>query len=418
MLLENFKMVAQGEGDLTKRLTLKRQDEIGALAHWYNVFLDKLNALLVDGIHTFNNVIAINDTLGQTSQRNKESLGKVESEIALTNEKITAQNSVSARTRELTESQLAASDNLMNKIEQVKTETDKINEISANQLSSIAQMSATIEQQAANIKAITKKTVSTTDKIDDLSRLTDNSKKLIVQTTDDIKKMVDSISVIEEFADIISDISGQTNLLAMNAAIEAAHAGESGKGFAVVAEEIRKLADRSNEETVKVKEMLSGFVDYTGRAEASFKNASDNFESIAGHVNDANSMTEDISRALQEQDVSNKEMLEAVRHIQEISASLEQTRDSLLANNGEMKDSSVSFKETLEKTAQTFAQYQSLSDAIKTSIGKIVESARQVTEAISENDKTLGEQNRRIVEVNEVFNRFKLDETGNLRLEQ
>jgi len=224
-----IKDLAKGAGDLTKRLDARSNDEIGELSGWFNTFMDKLHDIITQ--------VAINT----------KRLSSASFEVTSTAEELS---------------------------HGAKKQTDQN-----------AQVSNAIEEMAATIMETTKSTGNAAHKAHEASGFSQKGSQLaedaslgmknIVVSTEMSARNIESLSkkatAIGEIIKVIDDIADQTNLLALNAAIEAARAGEQGRGFAVVADEVRKLADRTTKATREVAETIKGIQEDVTSANAQIK---------------------------------------------------------------------------------------------------------------------------------------------------
>ncbi|EKO3707889.1 methyl-accepting chemotaxis protein [Vibrio metschnikovii] len=206
--------VAAGEGDLTARLKVESQDEIGEVAKAFNAFMDKLHPMIKQLRESAQQVqLAAGELDIQTTQSNQ----KMNSHCLETDKVVTAVTEMSATAREVANNTNETSQAIESANGQIRDAQHEVN--------------SAIE----GISELVREVNLTSDAIQDLSQRTDK---------------------ITQVLNVIGEIAGQTNLLALNAAIEAARAGEQGRGFAVVADEVRSLASRTQNSTQEISEML------------------------------------------------------------------------------------------------------------------------------------------------------------------
>ncbi|MGR3972755.1 methyl-accepting chemotaxis protein [Shewanella sp. 1180_01] len=289
-MADNLNDIAKGEGDLTKRLIVKGEDEIAQLGQSFNLFVDKLQTI-------------IGDVANATA--------KVKS----------AANAIHDQTKVMS-SQLISHNN----------ETDQV-------VTAITEMSATASEVAQNTTQVAEATHAATGDVANAQRCVDASLEEISALMAQINNAAGSIQSLSEQSkkinnvlSVIGGIAEQTNLLALNAAIEAARAGEQGRGFAVVADEVRNLASRTQSSTLEINEMLSELHKLVAlavktmeesqqscvRSVDSSRAISESLGSVTSAVTAINDMSTQIATAATEQSSVTEEINRNVFAIQEI----------------------------------------------------------------------------------------------------
>lgn len=209
-VVDSLREIAQDDGDLTKRIITDNKDEIGDLAHWFNQFVEKLQNVVTDIGNSSKPLAALAESLNQASNN--------------------ARDTISAQQLSAHDAK-AAVDNMTMSVNAVAQ--------SASEAASAAAEASTAADDGQNV---VNETVSS---IQNLAARVD-------ETAVVIKKLEEDSNQVGVVLDVIKGIAEQTNLLALNAAIEAARAGEQGRGFAVVADEVRTLASRTQKSTEEI----------------------------------------------------------------------------------------------------------------------------------------------------------------------
>ncbi len=201
---------------------------------------------------------------------------------------------------------------------------------------SVTESSASIEQMVANIKSITQVLETNAESVVALREASEHGKAGLTESTALIEQIATESNELVQASEVIQRIAAQTDLLAVNAAIEAAHAGDYGRGFAVVADEIRKLAEESGEQAKsigKVLKQLKKSIDTGARSSSEAKSRFDQVVELTGKVEDQE-LT--IKAAMEEQSAGSQQVLEALTNMNELTVKVKEESDELLVTSQEV----------------------------------------------------------------------------------
>jgi methyl-accepting chemotaxis protein len=220
------------------------------------------------------------------------------------------------------------------------------------------------------------------------------------EVASDIQEIARESEGLLEINAVMENIASQTNLLSMNAAIEAAHAGEAGKGFAVVADEIRKLAENSGEQSKTISAVLKKIKDSIDKIIRSTDSVLNKFEAIDGGVRTVSDQEENIRNAMEEQSAGSKQILEAIGQLNEITRMV--------------KNGSVQMLEGSRQVIQESKNLELVTQEISNGMNEMATGADQITVAVHRVNTISGENKESIGVLIEEVSKFKVSETGAL----
>ncbi|MDR3122268.1 MAG: methyl-accepting chemotaxis protein [Treponema sp.] len=298
-----LKDISEGEGDLTKTVTVNSRDEIGDLAQYFNATLAKIKNLVVT---IKNQSIALFD-IGNELAANMTETAAAINQIAATIRNI--------KGRVINQSAGVAKTNAA--MEQIAININKLSGHVDRQSESVARSSSAIEEMLASIQSVTQTLVKNRNNVKELIGASEAGRGGLQEVASDIQEIARESEGLLEINAVMQNIASQTNLLSMNAAIEAAHAGEAGRGFAVVANEIRKLAENSGEQSKTISTVLRKIKGSIDTITMSTNSVLNKFEAIDNGVRTVSDQEETVRRSMEEQSAGSQHILEAIGQLNE-----------------------------------------------------------------------------------------------------
>ncbi len=373
--------ISEGSGDLTSQLTVKSKDEIGILAKSFNNFTNKLSEI----------ILKIKKSVSNTN-RNSDELAANSEEISSAIQEVNATTtSLTSKVDSLNEQMKNSKDAMSN----LKDYNKKVLSLIESQSNASSESFSAIEQLLASIQNITNIANQKKELSDSLIKQANEGNENMQQTLNSIKSISNSAKVINDMIKVINDVAEKTNLLAMNAAIEAAHAGEAGAGFAVVADEIRKLADTTATNAKNISNSLEKIIEDINHSEDITYKTNASINSVIEGIGElANAMTE---------------MVTAMNESAEASNHINSTLKNLLKISESVKSSSSDMTLNLDSIDTSLDSISDLSEENVIGLKEISTSMQEISLAINNLAKLSSDNSNNMNELTSEIDQFKTD---------
>ena len=362
-LMHNLNDIANGDADLTKRLPIKGTDEIARTSGFFNTIMEGFQMMIV----------AIKKQAGELSDIGNDLAGNM-------TETASAMNQISANIQNIKGRVLNQSAGVTETNATMEQVTANINKLSTHvdrQTGAVSQASSAVEEMLANIKSVTATLVKNASNVMELQESSETGRSSLQEVAADIQEISKESEGLLEINSVMENIASQTNLLSMNAAIEAAHAGDAGRGFSVVADEIRKLAESSGEQSKTISAVLKKMKESIDSITWAIDNVLNKFEAIDRGVKTVVEQEDTIRRAMEEQGEGSKQMLQASSLVSEITQ--------------QVKGGSMEMLEGSKEVIQESKNLEKVTQEITSGMNEMVAGTEQVNKAVN----TVNELSRR-----------------------
>jgi len=329
-----LKDIAHGEGNLTVRLPETGGGEVAQASQYFNMTLEKIRDLVITIKDQARSLSDIGDDLSSNMTETASAMNEITANIQ------------SIKSRVLNQSASVSETNAT--MEQVTSNIDKLNGNIERQTEAVSEAASALEQVMANIQSVTTTLVRNTANVENLKESSETGRGSLQEVAYDIQEIARESEGLQEINLVMETIASQTNLLSMNAAIEAAHAGEAGKGFAVVAEEIRKLAESSSEQSKTIGGVLKKIKDSIDKITVSTDKVLTKFEAIDKGVKTVAEQEGVIRNAMEEQSQGSKQVLQASGQVGDITLQVKDESQEMLEGSKEV----IKESRNLEKATQ------------------------------------------------------------------
>ncbi|MDR0511902.1 MAG: methyl-accepting chemotaxis protein [Treponema sp.] len=367
IVLLGHRLEEVAKGDLTLRLPNHGNDEVAQASRAYNQSMDEFSKMI--------------STIKVQSGMLSEIGGDLASNMTQT---ASAMNEITANiqnTKSRAINQSASVTETKSTMEQVTANIGKLNDHVESQATAVSQSSSSIEEMMANIQSVTSTLVKNAANVKELQESSETGRNSLQEVATDINEIARESEGLMEINSVMENIASQTNLLSMNAAIEAAHAGEAGRGFAVVADEIRKLAESSGEQSKTIGTVLKKIKESIEKISRSTAKVLERFEVIDQGVKIVAEQEENIRNAMEEQSQGSKQILQASAQVNNVTQQVKSGSVEMLEGSREV----IHEAKNLEKLTQEISSGMNEMAIGAEEVNRSVNSVNDLTSRTKEN---------------------------------
>lgn len=316
---QGLQNISEGSGDLTVQLSVKANDEIGILSRSFNNFIGSLNTMIIKIKESYFQISANREEITSGSNETAASIYEIQQNA----QSISAEFDIFQNLSNQSYESFAENNS---RIVELTEQVEKQHSVIAEALNRFQLMGSLLEKMSQSAQ----ERINETTEIRDLMDKTDDRFKTVDHAIGTLNEKASQMMAV---VTLINSISSQTNLLAMNAAIEAAHAGEAGKGFAVVADEVRKLAEMSNTNSKQISDDLKNTVNIINELENHAGTLKESLLSFLPETEKSLTTFQDMSSHITEIDRDSKEILNVFDTVQNLGDLLLDNTKRINENN-------------------------------------------------------------------------------------
>jgi methyl-accepting chemotaxis protein len=375
-VIDQLEHLSSAEKDLRGRISISSIDELGSISGMVNAFSQGLSRSMTDLKSAQGKLSGLGEELRRTADDTAGAVAQISASASRMSDKARLQSSSVA------ESSSA--------VEEIARSIESLEGLISEQSSSVTEASASIEEMVGNIASVTASIDKMAQQFGSLLSAAEAGKATQAETRSRIEQISARSEALLEANKVIATIASQTNLLAMNAAIEAAHAGDAGRGFSVVADEIRRLAETSAGQSKMIRGELSQVQGAIQQVVLSSNLSEESFVRVAERIGETDALVRELQLAMIEQKEGSNQVLESLRSMNDVTSQVRLASREMSAGNetvlgeiGRLREATADIKGGMDEMTEGA---RGIADGAR----RVSEMAKGTMDAISEIEEAIG----------------------------